>query len=104
MVKKALFITSNVGVEHDELIQPLEFLRGKSIEAIHAAEKTESVQTVKSDKEPSPSYPPQASLEQVSVEEYDILVIPGGTVNADTLRLNKHAHRIIQYFLCTRQK
>ena len=98
MVKKALFITSNVGVEHDELIQPLEFLKGKGIEAIHAAEKTESVQTVKSDKEPGPSYPPQASLEQVSVEEYDILVIPGGTVNADTLRLNEHAHRIIQYF------
>jgi protease I len=39
MVKKALFITSNVGVEHDELIQPLEFLKGKGIEAIHAAEK-----------------------------------------------------------------
>ena len=98
MVKKALFITSNVGVEHDELIQPLEFLKSKGIEVIHAAEKTEPVQTVKSDKEPGPSYPPQVSLEQVSVEDYDILVIPGGTVNADTLRLNEHAHRIIQYF------
>ena len=47
MVKKALFITSNVGVEHDELIQPLEFLKGQGIEVIHAAEKTEPVQTVK---------------------------------------------------------
>ncbi len=55
MVKKALFITSNVGVEHDELIQPLEFLKSKGIEVIHAAEKTEPVQTVKSDKEPGPS-------------------------------------------------
>ena len=81
MVKKALFITSNVGVEHDELIQPLEFLKGQGIEVIHAAEKTEPVQTVKNDKESGPSYPPQASLEQVSVEDYDILVIPGGTVS-----------------------
>ena len=98
MVKKALIITSNVGVEHDELIQPLEFLKGKGIEVIHAAETFDAVQTMQSDKTPGPSYSPQASLEQVSVEDYDILIIPGGTVNADTLRLNEKAHAIIQYF------
>ncbi|OEC92501.1 MULTISPECIES: type 1 glutamine amidotransferase domain-containing protein [Acinetobacter] len=98
MVKKALIITSNVGVEHDELIQPLEFLKGKGIEVIHAAETFDAVQTVKSDKALGPSYSPQASLDQVSVEDYDILIIPGGTVNADTLRLNENAHAIIQYF------
>ncbi|MGE8645288.1 type 1 glutamine amidotransferase domain-containing protein [Acinetobacter vivianii] len=98
MVKKALIITSNVGVEHDELIQPLEFLKGKGIEVIHAAETFDAVQTVKSDKALGPSYSPQASLDQVSVEDYDILIIPGGTVNADTLRLNENAHALIQYF------
>ena len=88
MGKKALIITSNAGVEHDELIQPLEFLKGKGIEVIHAAESFDAVQTVKGDKALGPSYTPQASLDQVSVEDYDILIIPGGTVNADTLRLN----------------
>ncbi|WP_109441777.1 type 1 glutamine amidotransferase domain-containing protein [Acinetobacter haemolyticus] len=98
MVKKALVITSNVGIEHDELIQPIEFLKGKGIEVIHAAETFEPVKTVKSDKDPGPDYSPQAALDQVSVEDYDILIIPGGTVNADTLRLNEKAHSIIQYF------
>ncbi|WP_038345999.1 type 1 glutamine amidotransferase domain-containing protein [Acinetobacter sp. A47] len=98
MGKKVLIITSNAGVEHDELIQPLEFLNGKGIEVIHAAESFEAVQTVKSDKEAGPSYSPQASLDQVAVEDYDLLIIPGGTVNADTLRLNENAHAIIQYF------
>src|SRR5690606_36858504 len=61
-------------------------------------EELKDVQTVKSDKEPTAAYTPQTNLSKVSPEDYDILVIPGGTVNADTLRLNEHAHTIIQYF------
>ena len=98
MSKKALFITSNVGVEQDELIKPSEYLQSKGIEVIHAAEEQKDVQTVKSDKEHATSYTPQTTLSRVSPEDYDILVIPGGTVNADTLRLNKDAHKIIQHF------
>jgi protease I len=98
MTKKALFITSNIGVEQDELIKPLEFLQSKGIEVIHAAEEQKEVQTVKHGNEPAASYIPQTSLAKVSAEDYDILVIPGGTVNADILRLNEDAHKIIQYF------
>ncbi|NNG99653.1 type 1 glutamine amidotransferase domain-containing protein [Acinetobacter sp. ANC 5414] len=98
MSKKALFITSNVGVEQDELIKPSEYLQSKGIEVIHAAEEQKDVQTVKSDKEHATSYTPQTTLSRVSPEDYDILVIPGGTVNADILRLNKDAHKIIQHF------
>ena len=98
MSKKALFITSNVGVEQDELIKPFEFLQSKGIEVIHAAEELKDVQTVKSDKEPTTAYTPQTTLSKVSPEDYDIVVIPGGTVNADTLRLNEDAHKIIQNF------
>lgn len=98
MSKKALFITSNVGVEHDELMKPLEYLQSKGIEVIHAAEEQAEVHTVKSDKTPATSYTPQTTLEKVDAQDYDLLVIPGGTVNADTLRLNQNAHQIIQHF------
>jgi len=98
MAKKALFITSNAGVEQDEFIQPFEFLENKGIEVIHAAEQAQDVRTVKNDKEQGASYTPHTTLDRVSVEDYDILVIPGGTVNADTLRLNQDAQRIVQYF------
>lgn len=98
MSKKALFITSNVGIEHDELIKPLEFLQSKGIEVIHAAEEQSEVHTVKNDTTPATSYTPQTTLAKVSAEDYDLLVIPGGTVNADTLRLNQDAHHIIQHF------
>lgn len=98
MTKKALFITSNQGIEQDELIKPFDFLQSKGIEVIHAAEKNEDVQTVKSDKEPASKRTPHTSLVQVAYQDYDILVIPGGTVNADQLRVNADALKIIQYF------
>lgn len=98
MVKKVLFITSNVGIERDELIKPLEFLKSKGIEVIHAAESIEDVQTMESDTKPSTRYTPDAILSHVEADDYDLLVIPGGTVNADTLRLNEDAQKIIQSF------
>lgn len=98
MVKKVLFITSNTGIEHDELVEPRDFLLSKGIEVILAAEKNEDVQTVENDSKPALKYSPDSTLDQVSVEDYDLLVIPGGTVNADTLRINTDAHKIIQHF------
>ena len=98
MAKKVLFITSNIGIEEDELIKPLQYLQSKGIESIHAAIKNEEVILVKADKERVGSLNPNTTLDKVAFEDYDLLVIPGGTVNADTLRINEDAKKIIQYF------
>ena len=98
MVKKVLFITSNQGVEHDELVEPLNFLKSKGFEVIHAAEKNEEVATVKGDTKAATPYTPDTSFDHVALEDYDFLVVPGGTVNADTLRINESAQKIVQYF------
>ena len=63
MVKKVLFITSNQGIEHDELTEPLNFLKSKGFEVIHAAEKNEDVATVKGDTKAATQYTPDTSLE-----------------------------------------
>lgn len=98
MSKKVLFITSNSGVEHDELKKPLDFLTSKGIECIHAAVELKDVQTVLHDDEKSASYSPNATLEKLDPNDYDLLVIPGGTVNADQLRIDENALKIIQSF------
>lgn len=98
MFKTVLFITSNMGVEHDELVDPREYLERNGVEVILASEKNKDVETVEEDSKPALRYAPDTTLDQVSVDDYDLLVIPGGTVNADTLRLNTEAHRIIQGF------
>ena len=98
MTQKVLFITSNVGVEHDELIQPLHFLQSKGIECIHAAIEASTVRTVKMDSESAASYPPDVDLDHVHYEDYDLLIIPGGAVNVDLLRHHPKALEIIQSF------
>lgn len=98
MSPKALVITSNIGVEQDELLKPLAFLRSKGIECIHAAPEQKTVQTVKSDKTPAQSYDPDALLSKVDVNDYDILIIPGGAVNVATLRINEDAQKLVQQF------
>ena len=98
MTKKVLFITSNSGVEHDELKKPLDFLTSKGIESIHAAIELKDVRTVVHDDEKSVSYSPHAILEKIDPSDYDLLVIPGGTVNADQLRIDDNAKKIIQSF------
>ena len=98
MTQKVLFITSNVGVEHDELIQPLHFLQSKGIECIHAAIEAHDVRTVKMDSESAASYPPDVDLDHVHYDDYDLLIIPGGAVNTDLLRQHPKALEIIQSF------
>lgn len=98
MSKKVLFITSNQGVEQDELLKPLHFLQSKGIEAIHAAIDADKVQTVKADKDFGAKVDANTTLDKVAHEDYDLLVIAGGTVNADQLRVNDDAIKIIQYF------
>lgn len=98
MSKHALFITANFGVEKDELVKPLEFLKSKGVQVTHAAEKKEPVQTVKGDKNPDVQLSPDLTFSDVNISDYDILVIPGGTVNADNLRINSDVQKIIQNF------
>lgn len=98
MTKHVLFITSNAGIEHDELIKPLEFLKSKGFATQHAAEHHKAVQTVVGDQELGEKYSPDLALADVDPSAYDLLVIAGGTVNADLLRLNSDALNIIQHF------
>ncbi|KAF1027434.1 MAG: General stress protein 18 [Acinetobacter bereziniae] len=74
------------------------FLNAKGIESIHAAIELKDVQTVLHDDEKSAAYMPNAILEKLDPHDYDLLVIPGGTVNADQLRMDENAIKIIQSF------
>ena len=98
MTQKVLSITSNIGVEHDELIDPLHFLQSKGIECILAAIEARDVRTVKMDSDSAASYPPDVDLDHVHYDDYGLLIIPGGAVNVDLLRHHPKALEIIQSF------
>jgi protease I len=97
--RKVLAIVTNYGVEQDELVVPVEHLRGDGAEVTVAAATSDPVQTLVGDKDPGASVQPDTALADVDPAGFDLLLIPGGTINADTLRLDSDAIRIVQAFV-----
>ncbi len=96
--KKILIITSNTGIERDELLKPLQALRGFGATVTHASSKGGTTQTFVGDTEKDQTVESDVQLSDVVGSDFDALVIPGGTVNADTLRQDSAALRLISEF------
>ncbi|WP_347557495.1 type 1 glutamine amidotransferase domain-containing protein [Robbsia sp. KACC 23696] len=97
--KKVLLITSNTGVERDELLKPLKALAADGGSITHASIEGGDVQTVLHDTEKDAVVKSTAKLSDVSARDFDVLVVPGGTVNADKLRVDKDAQHLVQDFV-----
>jgi protease I len=96
--KKILIITSNTGIERDELLKPLQALRGFGATVTHASSKGGTTETFVGDTEKDQTVESDVQLSDVVGSDFDALVIPGGTVNADTLRQDSAALRLISEF------
>ncbi|MEU2674313.1 type 1 glutamine amidotransferase domain-containing protein [Streptomyces sp. NPDC007164] len=96
--RKVLAIVTNYGVVQDELLVPLEHLRGWGAEVDVAATSTEEVRTLVSDKAPGKTIRPELALADVDPSAYDLLLVPGGTLNADALRGQDSATGIVRSF------
>ncbi|MFQ6346597.1 type 1 glutamine amidotransferase domain-containing protein [Pseudomonas sp. R11F] len=97
--KKILVITSNTGIERDELLKPLEALRGYGATVTHGSSKGGTTQTFVGDTEKDKTVESDVALSDVLSNDFDALVIPGGTVNADTLRQDASALKLINDFV-----
>lgn len=95
---RALIAVTDFGVEEPELLEPVSALTEAGVELSVLSTSGKTVQTVTGDKDWASTYEPDGSLEGVSADGYDILVLPGGTVNADTLRINADSQRLINEF------
>ena len=59
-------------------------------------DKDKEVQGMKQDVNKGATFTADLFAKDAKSDEYDALVLPGGTVNADTIRGNKEAHSIIK--------
>lgn len=57
--------------------------------------KEKEVQAMKQDVDKGDTFTADIFASEANVADYDALVLPGGTVNADTIRGNEEAHKII---------
>ncbi|TWP37292.1 type 1 glutamine amidotransferase domain-containing protein [Leekyejoonella antrihumi] len=94
--KKALVLVTDFGVEEAELLRPVEDLKRAGVEVTVASDSGNTVQTVSGDKDWASTYKPDTSLDAVTANDFDIIVLPGGTVNADTLRGNEKVQALLQ--------
>ncbi len=81
-------ILATDGVEQVELTTPRETLtaEGALTELISISDGR--IQAMNSDIEPADTFAVDRTVAQVSAGDYDALLMPGGTVNADTLRVD----------------
>lgn len=98
MAKKALIAVTDFGVEEQELLQPRKDLQAAGIEVTVVSDSGKTIQTVSGDKDWASTVEPDAKLADVKADDYDLLVIPGGTVNADTLRTDDDARALVKAF------
>ena len=98
MARKALIAVTDFGIEEPELVSPRDSLRAAGFDVTVASTTGEPAQTVTSDKDWASVQDVDTALSGVSAEGYDVLVIPGGTVNADTLRIDDTARGLVKEF------
>ena len=89
------------GVERIELEQPRGALHGAGatteVISLHPGE----IQARQFDMEPAGSFPVDRLVADVSADDYDALLMPGGTVNPDKLRMNADAVGFVKAFANT---
>lgn len=96
--KKIAFLAAD-GVEKVELEQPREALHQAGAQTELLSLKTGEIQARNHDLEPAGTVAVDRAVSEASVDEFDGLVLPGGTVNPDKLRLDKTAVAFVRDFV-----
>jgi protease I len=96
---KKIAILAADGVEKVELEQPREALRQAGAEVEVLSLKSGEIQARDHDLEPAGTVAVDRAVKDASVDEFDGLVLPGGTVNPDKLRLDRSAVSFVRDFV-----
>lgn len=94
--RRILILSTEYGTESDEIGRPLQELRAQGAEVTVAAPGAGPIQTLEVDKDPGATVPVDAQLSDVDPSGFDAVVLPGGTINADQLRVDEDARRIVR--------
>lgn len=89
MPKNILVISTEFGTERDELVVPVEKLKNLGHNVTVATPSGKPVQTVLGDKDWDLEVPADGELAKYMNTDYDVILLPGGTVNSDNARLDK---------------
>lgn len=86
------------GVEQVELTEPVKALKGKNAKVTVIAPKAGQIQGMNHE-EKGDKLPVDQTLDSVSPDQFDALVLPGGVANPDNLRINPQAVAFVRHFV-----
>jgi protease I len=95
---KKIAIIATDGVEQVELVKPREAVENAGATTELLSLKGGEIQAMNSDIEPADTFAVDKEIADVSPDDYDGLILPGGTVNADRLRMDENVISFLQTF------
>lgn len=93
---KRIAILATDGVEQAELEQPREAVTQEGARAEILSLSEGEIQAMNHDIEPADTFTVDTAVKEASAADYDGLVLPGGTVNADRLRMDPDVVDFVQ--------
>ncbi|MCA1731150.1 MAG: type 1 glutamine amidotransferase [Actinobacteria bacterium] len=96
--RKVALLLAPVGTEQVEFTQSKQAVEDAGAEVDVVGIQTGDAQTMNSDVNPGETFTVEKTFSEVSVEDYDALIVPGGTVGADNLRGDDEAVSFVRGF------
>ncbi|GAB3623610.1 type 1 glutamine amidotransferase [Mariniluteicoccus endophyticus] len=93
--KKIIVVSTDFGTERDEIKVPVEELRKLGHDVTVATPSGEGVQTFVGDKDRGEVFPTDMKLAEAQ-GPFDVVVLPGGTLNADAARMDAEVQKIVK--------
>jgi protease I len=89
------------GVEQVELEEPRKAVEGAGAEVELLSIQSDEIQAMNGDIDKGDTFAVDREVSDASVDDYDGLILPGGTMNPDNLRTDESAVRFVQDFFKT---
>ena len=96
--KKMAILLAPVGTEQVEFEESKKAVESEGATVDVVGLQTGDAQTMNSDVNPGDTFTVEKTFSEVSADEYDGLVVPGGTVGADKLRGSEEAVSFVHSF------
>ena len=95
---KSIAIIATDYFEESELVEPLEALQDAGADVEIVAPHDGEIKGL-NHVDPGQSIPVDKTLDEMDMSKYDAIVLPGGAVNSDNLRMNDRARQVIRGFM-----
>ncbi len=96
--RKVAILLAPAGSEQIEFTEPRKAVQDAGAEVDVIGAEPGEVRTYNHDLEPGETFTVDKTFDQVSADDYDALIVPGGTVGADKLRGDGGAVRLVRGF------